>query len=233
MIVGDIPKHRPTTGGKILSAKINMPSLRRWGVLLALGLVAAFFAACYPGGPEEQGDLGLVLTLKDPDGNFSALQTYAMEDVVHPLIDPNDSTSEPLNPVFNQAILEEIQSQLAAAGFTRELDYETTPPTVWVDVGAVQSETWFTYYSWGYWGWGWYPGYVGSSSFTKGSVIWQMLDVRGIDLEDPEATGPAIWLGGINGVMEGDQSALESAIRAGIRQGFAQSPYIRAASPSR
>ena len=72
---------------------------RKAGLLagLALALVLGL-AACYPGGPEDLGDIGVVVTIKDPQANFSGLMTYAMEDTVVALVDPDDDSSHTHRP---------------------------------------------------------------------------------------------------------------------------------------
>jgi hypothetical protein len=206
---------------------------RKAGILagLALALILGL-AACYPGGPENLGEIGVVLTFKNPQGNFSGLMTYAMEDTVVALVDPDDSNSQPIDPRFNPAILNEIQTQLANAGFSRIDDPDNGPnkPDVWISVGAVESETWIYYYSWpyygGYPGWGWYyPPYVGGTSFQQGTVMWLMHDLRLVeDPTDPDSEPSLNWVGGLNGAIQ--NSTTENSIRNGIKQAFVQSPYI-------
>ena len=101
-------------------------------VALVLGL-----AACYPGGPENLDDLGVVMTFKNPEGDFTDLMTYAMEDTVVELLKEGDESSGALNPLFNPIILEELQTQMANAGFAREMDPDSNKPEVWLSVGAV------------------------------------------------------------------------------------------------
>ncbi len=218
---------------KLKSRRILWRSDRRKaGILagLALALVLGL-TACYPGGPENLGEIGVVVTFKNPQGNFSGLMTYAMEDTVVELVDPDDSTSEPITK-FNRAILEEIQTQMTNAGFTRIVDPDAgaNKPDVWLSIGAVQKETSVYWYSWpyygGYPGWGgYYPPYVGSTSFQQGTILWLMHDLRAVDNpSDPGAEPPLNWVGGLNGAIQ--KSTTEINIRNGIKQAFAQSPYI-------
>jgi len=207
---------------------------RRAGLLagLALALVLGL-AACYPGGPETLGDIGVVVTFLDPQADFSGLMTYAMEDTVVALVDPDDDSSEPIDPRFNAGILEEIQAQMANAGFTRidAPDYGNNKPDVWISAGAVESETWVYWYSWpyyGYPGWGgYYPPYVNGASFQQGTLVWLMHDLRNTDDPgDPGAEPLITWVGVLNGAIQ--NSTTETTIRNGIKQAFAQSPYIAA-----
>lgn len=209
----------------------------RWkpGILVALVVALVLgLAACYPGGPENLGELGIVLTLKNPEANFAGMMTYAMEDTVAVLVKPGDDSSMPIDPRFNPVILDELQAQMAKAGFTREMNPANTQPDVWLSVGAVESEVWVYWYSWGYWGgypgWGgYYPPYVGSASFQQGTVVWQLHDLRGIeDPTDPDSKPPLNWIGSINGALENSAPTTEADIRDGIRQGFLQSSYIAA-----
>ena len=215
-----------------------MKQLHRWsyrwktGILVTLVVALVLgLAACYPGGPENLSDIDIVLTLKNPQGNFSGMMTYAMDDTVAALISEGDDSSIPIDPRFNSIILEELQIQMGKAGFTREMNPETNKPDVWLRVGAVESEVWLYYYSWpyygGWYGWGWYyPPYVGTTSFQKGTVVWVLNDLRGVD--DPSVKPPLMWVASISGALEKTNSTTASDLQNGIKQGFAQSPYIAA-----
>lgn len=220
-----------------MSRPHHRPTGTEAGILAALAVVV-LVAGCYPGGPEELSDLGLVITQRNPDANYSGMLTYAMEDTVVPLSDPNVTSPEPLDSQYTQVILEEIQAQLADAGFQR-VDQTTTRPDAWVRVGAVQSTVWVYWSDWGYyggfWGGGYYPSYPsgGTFSFEQGTVTWELLDLRGLPDPIPEDPEPVTnWLAGINGALQGSQTT-EDGIRTGIRQAFDQSPYIQAESSSR
>ena len=206
---------------------------RRKALILAAltGALVLGLAACYPGGPENLGDIGVVVTLKNPTGNFQNMSTYAMSDEVVSLVDPNDPNQTPINPALNPTILEELNAQMVAAGFTLETDPDNNKPDVWIRVGAVESKVWVYSYSYGwpgYPGWGWYyPPYLGTSSFQQGTLIWDMHDLRDIeDPTDPDTTPVNNWVGALNGALQSSANSTEEGIRSGIRQAFAQSPYI-------
>jgi len=208
--------------------------------LLVLGLTGAILlglAACYPGGPETLDELGLVLTFRNPDLSYTGLRTYAMEDTVVAL-----GEGDPIDIKFNPTILEALQDNMAARGFTREMDPENNKPDLWLAVGTVESTVWVQWYDWGYWGgyyppgWGggYYPPYTGTTSFQQGSVVWQMLDLRDVELPITGETKPtAIWVGGINGAIKNSDSANHAAITEGVNQAFAQSDYIAAATQTK
>jgi len=215
---------------------------RKFCVLGALGLSAALFlglGGCYPGGPENLGEIGMVVTLQNPDGNFAGLRTYAMDDTVRPLVNPDDPSSEPLDPELEALILSELHSQMVARGFTLEANPENNTPDVHVLVGAVQSDAYIAYSYWpyypGYWGPGWgYPGYgypgVGAIVYKQGSVLWTMVDLR----EASEEVDPVgLWYAGLNGALTGGGTSPTVDIPNGIRQAFAQSPYIQAVTETK
>jgi len=200
---------------------------------LAVAVALLGLAACYPGGPENSGDTGLVITSSVPDANYDGMRTYAMEDTVWAL-DLDNPNADQLDPRYNAAILEELRAGMSAAGFTDvTADTATVTPDVWLLAGSVEGEIWY-YYSWGgypgYPGGWYYPPYVGVGSFTKGSVLWTLVDYRGYDPGDPDGVLPTLWYGALDGALANSASTNESRIRTGIRQGFTQSPYIKAAS---
>ncbi len=211
-------------------------SLRLAGGGLVMGLVMGL-AACYPSGPEDLGDIGLVLTWDNPQGDYTGLQTYAMPDTVLPLINPDDDSSTPLDRTFDALILETIAEEMATRGFTRELDPENNKPDVVVHVGASEKDAYLVFTYWGYPGYGGWPGYgwgyptTGYYKFQQGTILWNMTDYRQVDPDNPaddEEIVPVLWVAGINGALTGTGTNPEVDIPIGIRQGFAQSTYIQA-----
>ncbi len=214
-------------------------------LLLLLGSLALVLVlgACYPNQPEDLGETGLVITIDNPEGNYNGLQFWAMPDTVKPLINPDDSSSEPLSRQYDETILETIANQMAARGFVRIYDpgfaAGDTMPHVVVEVGAVQSDAWIGFIYWGYGYWG-YPGYgwgypsTGYYKYTQGTVIWGMTDWRGVtedNHQDPDLVTPVLWAAALNGALTGQGSNNPAtSIPRGIEQAFTQSTYIQAAS---
>jgi hypothetical protein len=228
----------------ILHWRSKMPlrhAYRRLLLILSVtGLLAAVFAlsGCYPGGPQDLGDIGLALTYRTQEADYSGLMTYAMPDTVIALVNPDDDSSEPLDRRYDDLILTEIAAQLDARGFQRILDPdENNVPDVIVTAGAVQSDAYLVFQYWGYpgygypgWGWG-YPGYpvTGVVQFKQGSIVWTMVDIRGLDpAGDGSEDATVLWLAGINGAMTGTGTNPQGDIPRGIAQCFIQSPYIQA-----
>lgn len=208
---------------------------RKLAVLGAAAIVAALaLAACYPGGPEDFGDIGVVVTLNDTNADYAGLQTYAMEDTVLALTNPDDSSSEPLNRIYDPMIIAEIHAQMQARGFALTTRPDTLLPDVAIMLGATQNNAYILYQTWpyypGYWpgyGWGGYPS-TGAVVYKEGSIIWIMADLRDFEVGDEGAEPPVLWAAGINGALEGEGTNTEDGIITGIRQGFTQSPYIQA-----
>jgi hypothetical protein len=204
--------------------------------LLAAAAALLAFAGCYPDSPESVEDLDVVVSAKVPGADYVGLATFAMQDTVI-VLDIDDETAEPIDPGYNAVILDQLRASMVAAGFTDvTADTATVTPDAWLVCGAVQSEVWYYYYYWGYWGdwwypgWGYYPPAVGVDSFTQGTVLWQLMDVRGVDPADPDATVDPLWIAGLTGAARSTTGSNEQSIRDGIRQAFAQSPYIQAGS---
>ena len=215
---------------------------RRWGRWAAFGLVLSA-AACYPGdGPQNVQDVDVVLTMYDEDVNFASFQTWAMPDtVLHLSSDTLENIIE-LPRVHDDLILDLVASNMAAAGYTRELDPQTNGADLIMLVGAIgveRTEYWVYYDWWYYWGYypGWgYPGYpsygpgygyyyppayVGSTTFEQGSVVLTLVDPSQGDGERI----PVVWTGAVAGLLS-ESSVPESRITSTINQAFTQSPYL-------
>jgi hypothetical protein len=201
-----------------------------WPILALATLLAV--AACYPGGPENAADSGLTVTARVPGVDYADLQTFAMEDNV--ILLETGTDPEPLPDLVEEAILEQLRASMVAAGFQDvSPDTATVTPDVWVVVGANQTEVWFYTYGWGYYGgwwgpgYGYYPPYVGVDSFQAGSVVWGLMDLRGVDPGAPDVELQSIWYAGLNGALSNSESNTVSRVRSGIQQAFTQSPYIK------
>ena len=209
------------------------------GASIALALV---LGACYPNQPEDLADIGVAITINNPDGDYNGMLYWAMRDTVTPMIDPLDDSSLPLPREYDDLILEGIAQNMADRGFIRVFDPSfadgDTFPDVVIEVGAVQSDAWvgFIYYGGygGYYGYGWgYPS-TGYYKYTQGTVMWGMADWRGIaeeDLGDPDIVTPVLWAAALNGAISGATTGDPSKdIPNGVDQCFTQSTYIQATS---
>jgi hypothetical protein len=106
-------------------------------------------------------------------------------------------------------------------------------PDLFVRVAVTTTENYQAYYNYGWWGWGWYPGWgvyypwypTGSVySYTTGSVLIDMVDVENADIE--QEILPAVWYAGINGLLGDNSRNVRNRLITNIDQCFEQSPYL-------
>ena len=174
---------------------------------------ALLFVSCYPGDELTVSDLDVVATFFEADANFATKLDYAMPDMI---FDLNDSSMQ-----AGGEILDVIDENMTELGFTN-LGEDTTNADV-VLVVFKTSSTWIsggcypTYYPY-YWGWCYPVAY----SYQTGTLLIVMLDRQNRSSEPN-----AIWVAGINGVLEGSTSTnITARIHDGIHQAFDQSPYL-------
>ncbi len=215
----------------------------RLGVAATILGMALTLSACYPiTSSLETEDFDAVITLFDPNADFGAMRTYALPDSVVHLADGST-----VNRLFDALILSEVEANMNALGFTRIAEPDDDNPADVYILVSVATSDWEVYreYPWNpYWGWypywpccyggGWgiyYPWYPTSGvayTYTTGSVLVDMIDpVRAVLLDEQL---PSIWLGVINGLLDGSQQVNPLAtnrISQGIDQMFNQSPYLQ------
>jgi hypothetical protein len=198
-----------------------------------LPLLAAFVSAllygCLPPLPDNVEDYDLIYTTWDEDYNFGAVQTYHLPNYVAHLIPEGQNP----NTTFDDEILETLEDNLNALGWTRAVGADTTTADIVVTSAVFGQDNTTCYAWWDYWGYWWgyyppypgygYPGYVSCSSFKTGTLIVQMVD-RSIEAGDNEL--PIYWLGALNGLVEGNNQSIAQRIKSSIDQMFEQSPYL-------
>ena len=69
-----------------------------------------------------------------------------------------------------------------------------------------------------------FPYPVVVDAFTTGTLFINIFDPEQVGTE--ERTIPMVWLGAVNGLLEGSASGLQARITQGIDQLFDQSPYL-------
>lgn len=191
--------------------------------------------------PTSIDDLDTVITLYDSTVDFGRFLTYAMPDsVVH----VGSDTTMRLSRRFDRMILNEIAEQMAAAGYVRVADLQAGPPDL-VVLAGVTSSTHVAYVSyagdyWDWWhGWDWwvpldaswgfyYPWYSSTVTYVyrTGTLMIDMFDPRGRD--DGLRLMGSLWVGALNGLLDGNEVALATRIQDGITRAFVQSPYLHA-----
>lgn len=182
--------------------------------------------ACYPGGAEYTDELDLVITNHEESYDFGAAQTYSINDDIPELgTDP----TKYVDAATALLIINTIKSNMASRGY--ELVDADEDPDLIFPVAAIESTTiitgcsggWWGY--WGYWGYGgcYYPTYY---SYTSGTIIMTLWDKDRLPMEGEALITPQ-WESGINGLIQGSQSTINTRIKNSIDQAFTQSPYIQ------
>ncbi|GAO42207.1 hypothetical protein FPE01S_01_12200 [Flavihumibacter petaseus NBRC 106054] len=196
-----------------------------------------WLTACTPSSPEYVSDYDVVYTDYDKNYDFSKVQTYFMPDsVVH----SNVGSDQP-DHRFDAQILQSLKTNLDALGWTRlsengpdKADVVVLPTASANAYGSCAAYCWYCDWGWwpgwGYyppawgpgWGWGYPPGMI-CSSYSTGTVF--------ISIAEPDEaradTLPVVWVGILNGLLEGSDANINSRINTNINQMFQQSPYLK------
>ncbi|WP_417367148.1 DUF4136 domain-containing protein [Flavobacterium beibuense] len=192
-------------------------------------MIFLLLLGCYPDGPEYVDELDSVYTNYSPEFNFTQNYSYALPDGVlgvngNPNADPSFIDSD-----FGDPMLAAIRSNLNAMGWN-EVSEDDNPDIV-VLVAALDSDFFYYDVDWWWWyypgyfpGWGWYypgyfPTYVGS--FSLGTVVMQI--TYPADIANNEV--PVVWVGAINGLLQGTDAYIITRATTGIDRAFMQPPF--------
>ncbi len=215
---------------------------KRWFALPALAGALLTVSSCYPGEVTNLQQLDLVITAHDETVTFSSFSTYVLLDsVVHVDLLDNDN-DDLLNRDNDALVLSQIRSKIEALGYVEETDPANSTPDVILQVAALAVTNTEAYVSYPWYDWyGWYPYYgccgpgygyyypwaptIDVVQYNTGTLVITMIDPtrEGVDAN----TISVIWVGGINGLLEGSDAALAARVTEAIDQAFDQSPYLR------
>ena len=153
-----------------------------------------------------------------------------------------DGSNNIYEHTLDQEILDRVESNMTALGYTREMDPENNGAdlVVLVQANVSNNYTAYTYYPyWGYPGWGYWGGYPGYGGYypwvpgypttvvtntVTGSILIEIIDPN---VEGSAAEGPSLtvrWGAVLNGLAEGDATGIR--LTRAIDQAFDQSPYL-------
>ncbi|MDI3320519.1 DUF4136 domain-containing protein [Pinibacter soli] len=189
--------------------------------------------SCYPSAPDYIEDYDLVYTQPDNSYDFSKVTTYMLPDSVEHIVNPGDKPDH----TYDKTILAELKKQLDALGWTRVTstagDVVVLPSVTHQKQGVCQAYCWWCYWGWwpgwgyyppawgGGWGW-WYPSDVVCATYNTGTLVVNMTNPK-----QPKPNQlPVVWLGVLNGLLEGGTANINSRIQTNIAQMFKQSPYL-------
>lgn len=221
-----------------------VPAMRRLGRIAFALLGAAVAVSCYAE-TLTIAETDLVVTVENPDADYSSFRTYALTDTVTDLcsIDPediglggfgglagggdgpDDLGCDPLAARFDDVVLEAIEANMDARNYERVALDEG--PDVTIVVGAVVRDDWYYVpgYIWCdpyYYYYCWYPptGYV--YEFSTGSILINMIDSASA-AEDLDS----VWFAGLRGLYESSSEVSGvDRIEAMVDRAFDQSPYL-------
>jgi hypothetical protein len=195
-------------------------------------MVPLVLLGCYPGGPNDIEDVGMVITQHDAAFNFKQLNTFSLANEV---VDITGNLTEGQLPDFlddpySKDILDAIRQNMTAYGWV-EVDKSANPDVIILPsvLTAPGYDWWFDalYWRWYYpfevAGWTYTYGLYGGS-FKTGSVIILASYPDGVTADD---NVPVLWAGLCNGLVEGSTSSISARIKTGVDKAFHQSPYLQ------
>lgn len=188
--------------------------------------IASMMWGCYPGGPSSYDEFDLVYTNHQKDYSYKGKVNYTMPDKV---VKINGDTSKHIfvSEPYQSQILARIKSNMAALGYNYVADSTLADFTI-LPAGLSIDYTYYYYY-YDYW-YGWYYPYYGggyyypypvTTTYTTGTLFINMIDRKN---ESPMGKNPAVWVGIVNGLLEGGNYT--NRINKSIDQAFNQSQYL-------
>jgi hypothetical protein len=192
-------------------------------------------SACRPGHYDFYDQTDVVLTVPEPGRSFNGIATYGLWPEVMDLSNEAQDPIEIDHDRVDPALLDAVERNLDALGWTQVADPTTDDPDVVAVIGVVAQENWYLY-SYYYWydSWWWYyPGYyppVYAVSYPSGSAIVALVkpDEAVID-DDGESNAPVVWVAGVWGQLSNNAPDNLRRVEEGIDQAFDQSPYLAGA----
>lgn len=198
-----------------------------YSFVLFLSLVILW--GCYPGGAEYYDETDIVYTNYDKNYDFKSKGTYSLPDkIVKVTGDPN-APPEYINDIYGVPILDEIDAQMQALGWTK-VDVNATPdvqvlPAAWTSTTVIYGGYWGNYWCWYYpyyCGGGWYYPYYPVTTYTTGTLVMTLVDPNA---ESTDGSKRVSWSAAINGLLSGTYDV--NRVLNGVDQAFAQSPYLK------
>jgi hypothetical protein len=205
--------------------------------LALVGIASLVFLSCQPSAPEFVSDYDVVYTNHERSFDFGVVRTYFLPDTVVHAVPPGETADHR----FDDQILSSLETNLNALGWTRLNESEGTGADVVIlpnvseqAYGSCATYCWYCdwgwYPGWGAYspgwgpGWGWgYPSGIVCGSYATGTVV--------VNITAPsiarDSTLPVVWVGILNGLLEGSDASINTRIGRNIDQMFRQSAYLK------
>jgi len=203
-------------------------------ILFLFGLMISV-TSCYTDYGLTSADYDIVVTQYDKTTDFNSLKTFAVVDsVFHITGDKDEPDSDLLTRKYDNLIISTVKANMEALGYeeiTEPTDQNKPAVVIAIQALGTQVDQYYSsgyYPGWGYpgWGYGWggyYPPYVGKSTYYVGTIYIDYFDVAASE-KDPNDNLVAPWYATINGLL--NVGGTESRITNSINQAFDQSPYL-------
>ena len=181
-----------------------------------------------------------VYTQYDEAANFASASTYYLPDSIL-------TTGSGMKAVYwkddnAQSLLAQVASEMALRGYVRteekaeadlglQLTYveSTTQVSGWVGGSGWGWDSWWYPGFWGpYYGMGWSYGFPVSYSYSTGSMVMEMVDLRNTPADTTEQVQlPVIWQAVSSGLLSSNAHLNLTLVERAIDQAFTQSSYIK------
>ena len=203
------------------------------GGMLVLALVALGVAAlwgCYPGDITSVTELDIVLTLYDTTHVWIAPASFYLADTVVHMVDTVDTSNNVnLSRAFDNLIITETRDALLAYGYVEKTDPDSAQYFVTLTALGIRNWTvdvWYPYWPCCWYGWGWYyPPIYDVDTYETGTLFIDMYDQNMVDSVGQRIDRP--WNALLNGLLGTSASLTQQRLQSGIRQAYAQSPYLK------
>ncbi len=208
---------------------------RKYSSVLVFLVLLIGVSSCYTDYGLTTADYDVVVTKYDKETDFSALRTFSMIDSVYHITgDTTKSDSELLSRDSDALIVSTIRQNMLDYGYTEIKDpSEQNKPAVVVVIQALGTQVdqyysggWYPWYGYGWGGWwgypGYYPPYVGKSTYYLGTLYIDYFDVAASEGSDNFVVP---WYATINGLLQSSNG--EERLVNTIDQAFSQSPYLK------
>ena len=200
--------------------------------LLLLSLMLLSLTACEQTPDTDKLDNDyLVYTNYDKGTDFERINTFYAIDSI--LLISDQSTPTYWNNQSSQKIVSEFRKNLTSIGYTEVETPEEADAVIQLSYvnstyyfyDYVNGSPWWNSYP-GYWNWngyGWYYPFYIPYSFSTGSIICEMIDMKARSIDTDKFT--VIWNAYICGLLNGNSLSMSKTI-GGINQAFEQSKYL-------
>jgi hypothetical protein len=200
---------------------------------------------------EDRFEDKVIATRYDPEAEFAKYPTFAISPVVDYLdASEDDPETRPLDDALAKPLIDVVRSELVKYGY-REVEPAAGPQMgvkLSVSKGTVVGVDYTPYWGWygyPYYWWGYYYPYGTAVvySYNRSILKTDLVDIRDIPGPGELPSGGdsdagvgdggmpfqlrALWTGVVYGAFDEGEGGGLAAAEKGVRQAFAQSPYLR------